>query len=75
MPAVDPRGFAEALLVTYGSTRSMVAGLVRAGLATAQRQTVRLRHLAEFNRQILKSASPERSPIPRSTAIGSGSPG
>jgi hypothetical protein len=39
--AVDPRGLAEPLLLTYGFTRRMLADLVSAGLATAQRQTVR----------------------------------
>ena len=37
---VDPRG---PLLLTYGFTRKMLAGLVEAGLATAQRQTVTVR--------------------------------
>jgi hypothetical protein len=39
--AVDPRGLTESLLLTYGITRAMLANLVRAGLATAQRQRVR----------------------------------
>jgi hypothetical protein len=39
--AVDQRGLTEALLLTYGLTRGMLSRLVRAGLATAQRQTVR----------------------------------
>jgi len=39
--AVDPRGLAEALLLTYGFTRDLIAGLVHTGLATAQRQTVK----------------------------------
>ena len=41
--AVDPRGLAEPLLLTYGFRRKMLAGLVRTGLATAQRQTVKVR--------------------------------
>jgi hypothetical protein len=40
---VDPRGLAEPLLLTYGFRRKMLAGLVRTGLATAQRQTVKVR--------------------------------
>jgi hypothetical protein len=40
---VDPRGLAEPLLLTYGFTRKMLAGLVNAGLATTQHQTVRVR--------------------------------
>ena len=40
--AVDPRGLAEALLLTYGFTRRMIAQLVLAGLATAQRQAVKV---------------------------------
>ena len=40
--AVDPRGLAEALLLTYGFTRRMLAQLVVAGLATAQRQAVKV---------------------------------
>jgi hypothetical protein len=39
--AVDPRGLAEALLLTYGFTRDLLAGLVGTGLATAQQQTVK----------------------------------
>ena len=39
--AVDQRGLTETLLLTYGITRAMLANLVRAGLATAQRQRVR----------------------------------
>jgi hypothetical protein len=39
--AVDQRGLAETLLRTYGFTFRMLAGLIRAGLATAQRQTAR----------------------------------
>jgi hypothetical protein len=39
--AVDQRGLAEALLLTYGFTRDLIAGLVHTGLATAQRQTVK----------------------------------
>ena len=39
--AVDQRGLAEALLLTYGFTRDLLAGLVYTGLATAQRQTVK----------------------------------
>ena len=39
--AVDERGLAEALLLTYGFTRDLLAGLVHTGLATAQRQTVK----------------------------------
>jgi hypothetical protein len=39
--AVDHRGLTETLLLTYGFTRGMLGGLVRAGLATAQRQTVK----------------------------------
>jgi hypothetical protein len=38
--AVDQRGLAEALLLTYGFTRDLLAGLVYTGLATAQQQTV-----------------------------------
>jgi hypothetical protein len=37
---VDPRGLAEPLLLTYGFSRKMLAGLISAGLVTAQRQTV-----------------------------------
>ena len=40
--AVDPRGLAEALLLTYGFTRDLLAGLLHAGLATAQRQAVKV---------------------------------
>jgi hypothetical protein len=39
--AVDRRGLSETLLRTYGFTLKMLAGLIRAGLATAQRQTVK----------------------------------
>jgi hypothetical protein len=39
--AVDQRGLAEALLLTYGFTRDLLAGLVCTGLATAQRQAVK----------------------------------
>jgi len=39
--AVDQRGLAEALLLTYGFTRDLLAGLVYTGLATAQRQAVK----------------------------------
>jgi hypothetical protein len=39
--AVDQRGLAEALLLTYGFTRDLLAGLVYTGLATAQQQTVK----------------------------------
>jgi hypothetical protein len=39
--AVDRRGLTEPLLRTYGFTVRMLAGLIRAGLATAQRQTVK----------------------------------
>jgi hypothetical protein len=39
---VDPRGLAEPLLLTYGFSRKMLASLLRSGLATAQRQTVRV---------------------------------
>jgi hypothetical protein len=39
---VDPRGLAEPLLLTYGFSHKMLAGLVRSGLATTQRQTVRV---------------------------------
>jgi hypothetical protein len=39
--AVDRRGLTETLLLTYGFTRGMLAGLVRTGFATAQRQTVK----------------------------------
>jgi hypothetical protein len=39
--AIDQRGLAEALLLTYGFTRDLLAGLVGTGLATAQRQTVK----------------------------------
>jgi hypothetical protein len=39
---VDPRGLAEPLLLTYGFSRKMLAVLFRSGLATAQRQTVRV---------------------------------
>jgi hypothetical protein len=38
--AVDQRGLAEALLLTYGFTRDLLGGLVGTGLATAQQQTV-----------------------------------
>jgi len=38
---VDQRGLTETLLRTYGFTLRMLAGLIRAGLATAQRQTVK----------------------------------
>ncbi len=37
---VDPRGLAEPLLLTYGFSRKMLAGLISMGLVTAQRQTV-----------------------------------
>jgi hypothetical protein len=40
--SVDPRGLAEPLLLTYGFSRKMLAVLFRSGLATAQRQTVRV---------------------------------
>jgi hypothetical protein len=40
--AVDPHGLAEALLLTYGFTRDLLAGLIDAGLATAQRQRVKV---------------------------------
>jgi len=39
--AVDQRGLAEALLLTYGFTRDLLAGLVYTGLTTAQRQAVK----------------------------------
>ena len=39
--AVDRRGLTETLLRTYGFTLRMLAGLIRAGLATAQRQTAK----------------------------------
>jgi hypothetical protein len=39
--AIDQRGLAEALLLTYGFTRDLLAGLVGTGLATSQRQTVK----------------------------------
>jgi len=39
--ALDQRGLTETLLRTYGFTRGMLAGLVRIGFATAQRQTVK----------------------------------
>jgi hypothetical protein len=39
--AVDRRGLTQSLLRTYGFTVRMLAGLIRAGLATAQRQTVK----------------------------------
>jgi len=39
--AVDQRGLTETLLLTYGFTHRMLAELVRTGLATAQRQTVK----------------------------------
>lgn len=39
---LDPRGLAEPLLLTYGFSHKMVASLLRSGLATAQRQTVRV---------------------------------
>jgi hypothetical protein len=39
--AVDQRSLTETLLLTYGFTRRMLADLVRAGLATVQRQTVK----------------------------------
>ena len=38
---VDQRGLTETLLRTYGFTRGMLAGLVRPGLATAQREVVK----------------------------------
>ena len=38
---MDPRGLADALLLTYGFTRDLLAGLVHTGLATTQRQTVK----------------------------------
>jgi hypothetical protein len=40
--AVDRHGLTETLLRTYGFTLRMLAGLIRAGLATAQRQTVKV---------------------------------
>jgi len=40
--SVDQRGIAEALLLTYGFTRDLLAGLIRTGLATAQRQRVKV---------------------------------
>lgn len=39
--ALDRQGLTETLLRTYGLTLRMLAGLVRTGLATAQRQTVK----------------------------------
>lgn len=39
--AVDERGLTETLLRTYGFTLGMLDSLVRTGLATAQRQTVK----------------------------------
>jgi hypothetical protein len=39
---VDQRGLAEALLLTYGFTRDLLGGLVDTGLATAQRQRVKV---------------------------------
>jgi hypothetical protein len=39
--AVDQRGLTETLLRTYGFTLRMLASLVRTGLATSQRQTVK----------------------------------
>jgi hypothetical protein len=39
---IDPRGLAEPLLLTYGFSHKMVAGLIRSGLATSQRQTVKV---------------------------------
>ena len=39
--AVDQRGLTETLLLTYGITRGMLANLIRAGLASVQRQRVR----------------------------------
>lgn len=39
---VDPRGLAEPLLLTYGFSHKMLVGLIRSGLATAQRQAVRV---------------------------------
>src|SRR5258707_15601370 len=39
--AVDQPRLAEALLLTYGFTRDLLAGLVSTGLATSQRQTVK----------------------------------
>jgi hypothetical protein len=40
--AVDRRGLTETLLLTYRFTPRMLASLVSAGLATAQRQTVKV---------------------------------
>jgi hypothetical protein len=39
---VDPSGLAEPLLLTYGFSRKMLAGLISTGLVAAQRQTVRV---------------------------------
>jgi hypothetical protein len=39
--AVDQHGIAEALLLTYGFTRDLLAGLIDTGLATTQRQRVK----------------------------------
>jgi hypothetical protein len=39
--ALDQRGLTETLLRTYGFTPRLLASLVRAGFATAQRQTVK----------------------------------
>ena len=39
--ALDRQGLTETLLRTYGFTLRMLAGLIRAGLATAQHQTVK----------------------------------
>ena len=62
--AVDRRGLTDTLLRTYGFTLRMLAGLIRAGLATAQRQTanaggravkvIRIR-LTEAGRQEIQS--------------------
>jgi hypothetical protein len=38
--ACSPFGAAEVIMLTHGFTRGTLAGLVRAGLATAQRETV-----------------------------------
>ena len=39
--AGNPFGVTEALLFAFGPTRGLLAGLLRTGLATVQRQTVK----------------------------------
>ena len=39
--AGNPFGVTEALVFAFGPTRGMLAGLMRAGLATVQRETVK----------------------------------